>query len=44
MGVQLVVIIENVKKVSQEELNKAFGVHVFEHKGEKDITSCMGII
>jgi hypothetical protein len=38
MGVQLVVIIENVKKVSQEELNKAFGVHVFEYKGEKDIT------
>ena len=38
MGVQLIVIIENVKKVSQEELNKAFGVHVFEYKGGKDIT------
>ena len=38
MGVQLIVIIENVKKVSQEELNKVFGVHVFEYKEGKDIT------
>jgi hypothetical protein len=37
MGVRLVVIIENVKKVSQEEINKAFGVHVFEYNESKDV-------
>jgi hypothetical protein len=38
MGIWLVVIIENVKKVSQEEINEAFGVYVFEYGGGKSIT------
>jgi hypothetical protein len=37
MGVNLIVIVENLKGLNQEEVNEALGVEVFEHKGKREV-------